>query len=111
MSGILAKKAGTMVSIHLKTHVGADGTVNLTVPTEFRETDLDVLVVLKPLEDLGQSNAVPMTDWPAGFFEETFGSFQSEPLVRLPQGEADSRKAKRDARSSADSSSPPECAS
>ena len=91
MSGILDKKAGTMVSIHLKTHVGADGTVNLTVPTEFRETDLDVLVVLKPVEDSGQGSPGSTTDWPAGFFEETFGSFQSEPLARLRQGEADSR--------------------
>ncbi len=78
-----------MVSIHLKTHVGPDGTVNLTVPTEFRETDLDVLVVLKPASAPSQSSNNPATDWPAGFFEETFGSFREEPLARPRQGKAD----------------------
>jgi hypothetical protein len=89
MSRTLDKKAGAMVSIHLKTHVGADGTVNLTVPTEFRETDLDVLVVLNPVEDSGQGSPSSTIDWPAGFFEETFGSLREEPLARPRRGKAD----------------------
>ena len=72
-----------MVSIHLKTHAGPDGTVILTVPTEFRETDLDVLVVLKPVSAPSQKSNDMATDWPAGLFAETFGSFEEEPLVRL----------------------------
>jgi hypothetical protein len=81
-----------MVSIHIKTHVGPDGTVNLTVPTQFRETDLDVLVVLRPAAVPHQSGSEQGRDWPEGFFEETFGSFRDDPLVRPPQRKADRRE-------------------
>jgi hypothetical protein len=82
-----------MVSIHVKTHVGPDGTVNLTVPTQFRETDLDVLVVLKPAAAPSQSGNELAADWPTGFFERTYGSLRKEPLVRPPQEAADHREA------------------
>jgi hypothetical protein len=78
-----------MTSIHLKTHAGPVGTVNLWVPTEFRETDLDVLVVLQPVAETGQTSTADAQGWPTGFIEETYGSFRDEPLVRPPQGKAD----------------------
>jgi hypothetical protein len=80
-----------MISIHLKTHAGPDGTVNLTVPTGFHETDLDVLVVLNPVEATGQNGPAATAVWPAGFFEETYGSCQQEPLIRPPQAKPDTR--------------------
>ena len=81
-----------MVSIHLKAHVGPDGTLRLQVPTAFRETDIEVLVVLSPVQSPPVEPAKESA-WPPGFFERTFGSFQDEPLERLPQGEADVREA------------------
>ncbi len=30
--------------------------------------------------------------WPAGFFEETYGSLASDPLQRLPQGTLETRE-------------------
>lgn len=79
-----------MNSIALKTHVGSDGQLRLNIPTELRDTDLEVIVIMQPVitkpatkpEDPG---------WPLGFFEQTFGSFKSEPLERPEQGEYEQR--------------------
>jgi hypothetical protein len=78
----------TMESIHLKARVGPDGKLSLELPTQFRETDLEVLVVLQPVHTLPSEQS----GWPTRFFEETFGSLENDPLVRLPQGEAELRE-------------------
>jgi hypothetical protein len=80
-----------MVSIQPRAHVGPDGTLSLEVPTTFREPDIEVLVMLSAV----QSPAEPSdreSACPPGFFEKTFGSFQDEPLERLPQGNAEVRE-------------------
>ena len=38
-----------MQSIQLKTRVGPDGILQLNVPVEFKDTDLEVMVVFQPL--------------------------------------------------------------
>lgn len=88
-----------MTSFQLRGHVGADGTLDLQVPTGMPETEVEVLVVLQPIH---ASNGASQTasggaspeelGWPPGFFEETYGSFADEPLVRAPQGDYEERE-------------------
>ena len=33
-----------------------------------------------------QKEAAPVAQWPAHFFEETYGCLENDPLERLPQG-------------------------
>jgi hypothetical protein len=79
-----------MISIQTRTHIGTDGTLSVDVPTALRETDVEVMLVLQPVT--GHGNGEPESrGWPPGFFEQTYGSFQNDPLERLPQGDFDSR--------------------
>ena len=75
-----------MQSITVKSHVGADGVLNLQIPLGVSETDVEVHVVVQPLGPSEPRAATEAKGWPAGFFEETFGSFSDEPLVRDEQG-------------------------
>jgi len=78
-----------MQTISLKSHVGADGVLTLNVPLNVCETDLEVLVVVQPLAKNGSN---PQPGWPPGFFEETAGAWQGEPLERPDQGEFEVRE-------------------
>jgi len=78
-----------MTTVKVTAHVGADGMLNLQIPTGITNADLEVIVVVAPAaraqapEDLG---------WSPGFFEMTAGAWQGEPLVRAPQGEYETRR-------------------
>ena len=48
-----------MQSIQLKTHVGPDGILQLNVPVEFKDTDLEVtVIVLKQPKRISQTGAI-----------------------------------------------------
>jgi hypothetical protein len=81
-----------LVHFQLKTRVGADGILSLQVPTGFQETEVEVVIVLEPIRKPDAAATPEALGWPPGFFEETFGSCQDDPLTRLPQGEADIRE-------------------
>ena len=81
----------------LRQRADAEGTLTITVPTKLRDAELDVLVVLQPvpLDDPNTSSTSasdPEHGWPAGFFEETYGSLAADPIQRLPQGELERRE-------------------
>ena len=78
-----------MQSIALKSHGGADGVLKLNVPLEVSDTDVEVLVVVHPL---ATSSSKPHPGWPLGFLEQTFGSWQGEPLERPEQGKYEIRE-------------------
>ncbi len=79
----------SMKSITFYSYVGADGLLDLKVPVGIANADVQVVVVIgtwttkKSPEDLG---------WRPGFFEETAGAWQGEPLAREPQGDYEPRK-------------------
>jgi hypothetical protein len=79
----------TMQTIHLKSHVGNDGVLNLRVPVGVAETDVDVVVVVQPCP--ADRTAAP-NGWPPGFFEQTYGSLREPPLERGEQGEFEVRE-------------------
>jgi hypothetical protein len=78
-----------MRSIHLKSHVGPDGTLKLSVPTDLSDTEVEIVVILNPIETPA---AAGDSKWPADFFETTFGACEDDPLVRPPQGEFEVRE-------------------
>jgi hypothetical protein len=81
-----------MVSIQLKTHVGSDGVLTLRVPTEFRETEVEALLVLQPVAPDTAETPAESEGWPSGFFEQVAGSIQDETFQRWPQGEYQARE-------------------
>jgi hypothetical protein len=76
-----------METITLHSRVGADGLLKLQVPVKATNTDLEVVLIVQPVMPAEQS-----LGWPPGFFEQTYGSFQEQPLVREPQGEYEIRE-------------------
>ncbi len=75
-----------MVSFSVKACVKSDGSPasGMAIPTGLSETDVDVLVVVRPL-GAGGEEVPAVGSWPAGFFERTFGHLADDPLVRGPQ--------------------------
>ncbi len=67
-----------METIKVKTHVGDDGILRLEVPTGLSNRELEVLVVLQPL----QIEAVDEMGWPIGFFDRTYGALADDPIER-----------------------------
>ncbi|MBI1786232.1 MAG: hypothetical protein HYR60_01610 [Acidobacteria bacterium] len=77
-----------MVTISVKSHTKPDGTLEVTVATGLPETDVDVLVVVQPRgEDEGANNR-----WAPGFIDQTYGSFQDDPLTLQPAGDFEVRE-------------------
>jgi len=80
-----------MQSVTVRSHIGSDGMLNLQIPVELKDVDVEVVVTMKPLtiddlEKLAQSNG-----WPPGFFEQTLGKWEGEPLVLEPEGDYEER--------------------
>ena len=75
-----------METITLHSRVGADGLLKLQVPVKLTNTDLEVVLIVQPVAPASQE-----AGWPPGFFEQTYGSFRDQPLVRESQGEYEVR--------------------
>jgi hypothetical protein len=71
-----------MHTITVKSHIGADGLLQLNVPTNMPDSDVEILLVLQPLKQ-----ASPVNHWPEGFFEKTFGCLSDDPIERGDQGD------------------------
>jgi hypothetical protein len=75
-----------MQSLTLRTHVGKDGVLKLETPIGVKNMDLEVILVVNPIED-----GKPVSEWPAGFFTEVIGCWKGAPFVREPQGTYETR--------------------
>jgi len=80
-----------MTSFNVKTRVKADGTLQVVVPTGLPESDVDVLLVVRPSGPAG-AKAAACRLWPDGFFDQTFGCLEDDLLVRPPQFQLDARE-------------------
>lgn len=70
-----------MEAIRLKTHVGDDGILKLELPETLHNRDLDVFVVIQPLE----TEPLDEMGYPIGYFDETYGSLADDPIERGEQ--------------------------
>ena len=81
-----------MHTIKLKTHIGRDGVLQLQMPPEVKDMDLEILLVFQPTTEEKKSEKSGSKGWQPGFFEEVIGGWQGEPLVREEQGEYEVRE-------------------
>lgn len=72
-----------MQTIRLLEKAGQDGAISLRIPLGQPEVEYDVVVVVQPRDNTTSS----VKGWPAGYFEDTFGSIDDETFSRPPQGE------------------------
>jgi hypothetical protein len=80
-----------MTSFSVKTRLKPDGTLQVAIPTGLPEADVDVLVVIRPL-DAGSRKVTPTGSWPEGFLDKTYGCLAEDPLVREPQLQYEARE-------------------
>jgi hypothetical protein len=81
-----------MQSIKLRSRVGEDGILHLEIPVGITDKDLEVMVIFQPLEPLVQMKTPEELGWPAGFFEQTYGSCQDDPIVIDSEGVFEQRE-------------------
>jgi hypothetical protein len=63
-------------TIPLSGHIEKDGTLDLKAQTGLAESDVEVVVTIKPKRS---------AKWPEGFIERTYGSLANDPIERPPQ--------------------------
>ena len=68
-----------METIQIRSRSDADGILHLNVPVNLKDAEFTVTIEVKPL---GQG-------YPAGFFEQTYGSCQDEPIEVDEEGITD----------------------
>lgn len=81
-----------MKTIKLRSRADADGILHLQVPVGVTDNDFEVIVVVQSVGSATDDKTPEDLGWPPGFFEQTFGCFQNEPLVRGDQGELQERE-------------------
>ncbi len=74
-----------MESIKLRSHVGDDGVLQIQVPVDWKNEDLEVVIIFQPLDRSSNSATLESRVWQPGFFEEVIGSWEGEPLERPEQ--------------------------
>jgi len=80
-----------MRSILIRSRVGADGILHLDVPSGLADTDVEVTVILQPVNQPAPGRTEEL-GWSSGFFESVVGSWQGEPLTREFEGEYEARE-------------------
>jgi len=78
-----------MVSISLRGHVRADGTLQLQIPTKLSETAVEVTIMLRSVNAEGAESKKIV--WPEGYFERTFGSLRNNPINYEPPPDFEGR--------------------
>lgn len=75
-----------MQSMTLHARVGKDGILKLETPTGMSDTELEIILILNPVNE-----SRPVNEWPSLFFSEILGGWEGKPLVREPQGTYEAR--------------------
>lgn len=76
------------ITIHSRT--GPDGSLTIRVATEVPETEVDVVLVIRPVRT-GDGADGEAAGWPEGFLKAMYGSLADVGLKRHPQGEYETR--------------------
>jgi len=80
-----------MKSVQIKSHVGKDGILRLQVPVDISDQEIEVLLVLQPV-DRKTADKPESFAWPPDFFKITAGAFKDNPLKKEAQGEYEIRE-------------------
>ena len=76
-----------MQTVTLHTRVGKDGILKIETPIGITNSDLEVILVVNPMD----TDRQPLSVWPVDFFTEIIGGWEGERLVREPQGTYETR--------------------
>ena len=93
---IVVTLAETMKTISFKTRVGEDGTLQISLPHELKNTDLEVTLVDQPISLKEKEEKTTFSQWQEGLFEEVIGGWEGELLVREKQPDYEERALKND---------------
>ncbi|OCQ99547.1 hypothetical protein BCD64_10870 [Nostoc sp. MBR 210] len=77
-----------MESIKIRTHIGNDGILQIQLPPEIANQELDVVIVFQPVspESSQTTNKTPQElGYSHRFLENVIGSWEGEPLERAEQ--------------------------
>ena len=83
-----------MTALQLRSHIGADGMLELKVPAGVSETDVDVTVAFHPVSPAGWKSETERQEWQE-FVSKTAGSVDDPTFFRHEQGEFERRDALR----------------
>ncbi|ULB45164.1 hypothetical protein H4N54_22595, partial [Limnospira fusiformis KN01] len=75
-----------MQNIRLATHIGEDGILKVQMPSEVKNTELEVLVLFQATTPPRQEKATKHPKWPSDFFEKTWGSCADAPIIIDEEG-------------------------
>lgn len=87
-----------MESIRIQSHAGPDGVLKIEVPVEMGNTDYEVVVIVQPVQVVATpahnstGTSPEELGWPPGFFEQTAGSLENNPIERPAQPPYETRK-------------------
>ncbi|WP_017653322.1 hypothetical protein [Fortiea contorta] len=81
-----------MQSIKLRSHVGSDGILHLEIPLGVTDKEIEVMVIYQQLEPSAPVKTPEDLGWPNGFFEQTYGICQNDPIVIDSEGDFEVRE-------------------
>ncbi|MCC5632599.1 hypothetical protein LC613_33875 [Nostoc sphaeroides CHAB 2801] len=81
-----------MQSIKLCSHVGGDGILHLEIPVGITDKEMEVVVIYQQIEPSISTKTPEELGWPPGFFEQTYGSCQDDPIVIDYEGDFETRE-------------------
>jgi hypothetical protein len=73
-----------MKTISLKSHIGRDGLLKIEIPTEEKETDVEIVIIIDSIKNSAKG-------WSQNFLNKMYGCCKDSPLERLDQGELPKR--------------------
>jgi hypothetical protein len=81
-----------MQSIKLRSHVGSDGILHLEIPLGVTDKEIEVMVIYQQLESSATVKTPEELGWPSGFFEQTYGICQDDPIIIDSEGDFEIRE-------------------
>lgn len=81
-----------MQSIKLKKHIGADGILHLDICLGMKDKEVEVMVIYQSIEAATQTQTPEDLGYPLGFFEQTYGICQDDPIVIDSEGDFEQRE-------------------
>jgi hypothetical protein len=80
-----------MKTISFITHIGEDGLLQVSLPPDLKNTDLEVTLVFQEVSLSNNEEETHQKGWQKGFFEEIIGGWEGENLVREVQPDYEER--------------------
>jgi hypothetical protein len=81
-----------MHSIKLTKRVGEDGILHLEIPVGITDKEVEIMVIYQAIEIPKLQKTPEELGWPPGFFEQTYGSCQNDPIVIDSEGDFEERE-------------------